>query len=36
MAGKIITFYIKVIDIRDATPAEVENGVEAMEMPVLH
>jgi FKBP-type peptidyl-prolyl cis-trans isomerase SlyD len=36
MAGKIITFHIKVIDIRDATPAEVENGVEAMEMPVLH
>lgn len=36
MAGKIITFRIKVIDIRDATPAEVENGVEAMEMPVLH
>ena len=36
MAGKVITFRIKVIDIRDATQEEVKNGVEAMEMPVLH
>ena len=36
MAGKAITFRIKVTDIRDATPAEIANGVEAMEMPVLH
>jgi FKBP-type peptidyl-prolyl cis-trans isomerase SlyD len=36
MAGKIITFRIKVIDIRDATPEEIANGVEAMAMPVLH
>ena len=36
MAGKIITFRIKVIDIRDATPEELENGVEAMQAPVLH
>ena len=36
MAGKIITFRIKVIDIREATPEELENGVEAMQSPVLH
>lgn len=36
MAGKAITFRIKVIGIRDATPEEIANGVEAMEMPVLH
>jgi FKBP-type peptidyl-prolyl cis-trans isomerase SlyD len=36
MAGKAITFRIKVIDIRDATPEEIANGVEAMAMPVLH
>ena len=36
MAGKAITFHIKVIEIRDATPEEIANGVEAMEMPVLH
>ena len=36
MAGKAITFHIKVIDIRDATPDEIVNGVEAMPMPVLH
>lgn len=36
MAGKIITFNIRVATIRDATPEEVENGVEAMAMPVLH
>ena len=36
MAGKVITFNIRVATIRDATPEEVENGVEAMAMPVLH
>jgi len=36
MAGKAITFRIKVTDIRDATLEEIANGVEAMEMPVLH
>jgi len=36
MAGKVITFHIKVIDIRDATQDEMKNGVAAMEMPVLH
>jgi FKBP-type peptidyl-prolyl cis-trans isomerase SlyD len=36
MAGKVITFRIKVIDIRDATPDELQNGVEAMQAPVLH
>lgn len=36
MAGKVITFNITVATIRDATPDEVKNGVEAMPMPVLH
>ncbi|MGB5177531.1 MAG: peptidylprolyl isomerase [Gammaproteobacteria bacterium] len=36
MAGKVITFRIKVTDIRDATPEELEKGVEAMQAPVLH
>ena len=36
MAGKVITFRIKVIDIRAATPEEQENGIEAMQAPVLH
>jgi FKBP-type peptidyl-prolyl cis-trans isomerase SlyD len=36
MAGKAITFHIKVIDIRDATSEELANGVEAMPMPVMH
>lgn len=36
MAGKHITFNIKVIGIRDATPDEISNGVEPMAMPVLH
>ena len=36
MAGKAIIFHIKVIDIHDATPEELANGVEAMSMPVLH
>jgi FKBP-type peptidyl-prolyl cis-trans isomerase SlyD len=36
MAGKVITFHIKVTTIRDATDDEMANGVEAMPMPVLH
>jgi len=36
MAGKVITFRIKVVDIRDATVEELENGVVAMQTPVLH
>lgn len=36
MAGKVITFHIRVTDIRDATDEEMANGVEPMAMPVLH
>jgi len=36
MAGKTIIFRIKVTDIRDASPEEQANGVDAMAMPVLH
>ena len=36
MAGKVITFTVRVASIRDATPEEIENGVEPMAMPVLH
>jgi FKBP-type peptidyl-prolyl cis-trans isomerase SlyD len=36
MAGKTITFHIKVVDIRDATAEEIRNGVPPMAMPVLH
>jgi FKBP-type peptidyl-prolyl cis-trans isomerase SlyD len=36
MAGKIITFNIKVVDIRDATAEEIRNGVSPLAMPVLH
>jgi len=36
MAGKAITFHIKVTAIRDATPEEIANGVNPMPMPVLH
>jgi FKBP-type peptidyl-prolyl cis-trans isomerase SlyD len=36
MAGKVITFRIKVTDIRDATADELQNGVDAMQAPVLH
>jgi len=36
MAGKTIIFRISVTDIRDATPEEQANGVDAMAMPVLH
>jgi len=36
MAGKTIVFHIRITDIRDATPEEIENGVEPMTTPVLH
>jgi FKBP-type peptidyl-prolyl cis-trans isomerase SlyD len=36
LAGKVITFNIKVVGIRDASEEEIANGVEPMEMPVLH
>jgi FKBP-type peptidyl-prolyl cis-trans isomerase SlyD len=36
MAGKTIIFRISVKGIRDATPEELANGVDAMAMPVLH
>ena len=36
MAGKVITFHIKVTDIRDASVEEIQNGIEAMQSPVLH
>ena len=36
MAGKAISFRIKITDIREATAEEIANGVEAMAMPVLH
>ena len=36
MAGKAITFHIKVIGIRDATADELVSGVEPMPVPVLH
>ena len=36
MAGKVITFHISVIGIRDADAEELANGVTPMEMPVLH
>jgi FKBP-type peptidyl-prolyl cis-trans isomerase SlyD len=36
MAGKTITFRIRVTEVRDATQDELENGVEPMLAPVLH
>ncbi len=36
LAGKHITFNIKVVDIRDATPDEIANGVPPMVPPVMH
>jgi FKBP-type peptidyl-prolyl cis-trans isomerase SlyD len=36
LAGKIITFNIKVIEIRAASEDEMVNGVEPMPVPVLH
>ena len=28
LAGKIITFHVRVVDVRDATPEEIRNGVD--------
>jgi len=36
MAGKHIVFQIRVTAIRDATPEEIEQGVDPMPLPVLH
>lgn len=36
LAGKAITFNIKVIEIRAASEDEMASGVEPMAMPVLH
>jgi FKBP-type peptidyl-prolyl cis-trans isomerase SlyD len=36
LAGKVITFNIKVVEIRAASENEMANGVEPMAMPVLH
>jgi len=36
LAGKVITFNIKVVEIRAASDDEMANGVEPMAMPVLH
>ncbi len=36
LAGKAITFNIKVADIRDASPDELAQGVEPMATPVIH
>lgn len=34
LAGKTVTFHVKVLDTRDATPEELQNGVQ--QMPSLH
>ena len=34
LAGKTVTFHVKVVDVRDASPEEVRNGVD--QMPVMH
>ncbi|MFV1972265.1 MAG: peptidylprolyl isomerase [Thiohalobacterales bacterium] len=36
LAGKVITFNIKVVEVRAASEDEMANGVEPMPMPVLH
>jgi FKBP-type peptidyl-prolyl cis-trans isomerase SlyD len=36
LAGKVITFNIKVVEIRAASEDEMASGVEPMPMPVLH
>ncbi|NNG13352.1 MAG: peptidylprolyl isomerase [Halobacteria archaeon] len=36
LAGKIITFNIKVAEIRDASPDELAQGVTPMATPVMH
>jgi FKBP-type peptidyl-prolyl cis-trans isomerase SlyD len=35
-AGKNITFFVKVLDVRDATAEEIANGVEQMPGSTLH
>ncbi len=34
LAGKTVTFHVRVVDVRDATPDEIRNGVE--QTPSLH
>jgi FKBP-type peptidyl-prolyl cis-trans isomerase SlyD len=34
LAGKDIAFHVRVVDVRDATPDEIRNGVQ--QMPSLH
>lgn len=36
LAGKVITFTIKIVGIRLASDEEIASGVEPMKMPVLH
>jgi FKBP-type peptidyl-prolyl cis-trans isomerase SlyD len=36
LAGKVITFNIKVVELRAASADEMASGVEPMAMPVLH
>lgn len=36
LAGKSITFNVRVVDIRDATPEEIIDGVPPMVQPVMH
>jgi FKBP-type peptidyl-prolyl cis-trans isomerase SlyD len=36
MAGKQVTFSVTVVEIRDATEAEIKQGVTPMTQPVLH
>jgi len=36
LAGKVITFHIKVTGLREASAEEMANGVEPMPVPVLH
>lgn len=36
LAGKIIVFNINIVDVRLASEEEIANGVEPMEIPVLH
>jgi FKBP-type peptidyl-prolyl cis-trans isomerase SlyD len=36
LAGKLITFNIKIVGIRPASEEEIANGVEPLEIPVLH
>ncbi|HEY9150343.1 MAG TPA: peptidylprolyl isomerase [Gammaproteobacteria bacterium] len=36
MAGRQVTFIVTVVEIRDATEAEIKQGVTPMTQPVLH